>query len=46
MSRELGNEDEAWRAYLEQNGIETSDMGEPMIASASAGTHRELEARM
>lgn len=42
MSRELENEDEAWREYLNANGIDTSDMGEPLIASASKGVKEEI----
>ncbi len=42
MSRELENEDEAWRAYLNANGVNTDDMGEPIEASASQGVKKDL----
>jgi hypothetical protein len=35
MSRELENEDELWRAYLEANGVSTAHMGESLEVSAS-----------
>jgi LPS sulfotransferase NodH len=42
MSRELENEDEAWRAYLEANGVDMSDVGEAIEASASSAIKNEL----
>lgn len=28
----LQNEDEAWRLYLEENGIDMSGLGEPLVS--------------
>jgi LPS sulfotransferase NodH len=42
MSRELENEDEAWRAYLVANGVDMSDLGEAVDASASSTVKNEL----
>lgn len=39
----LEDEDEAWRAYLEENGISTSNMGESIEASAADGMRRKIE---
>ncbi|BEI84934.1 hypothetical protein CcaverHIS002_0503350 [Cutaneotrichosporon cavernicola] len=39
----LEDEDEAWRAYLEENGVSTSNMGEPIEASAAGGMRRMIE---
>ncbi len=42
MSHEPEIEDEAWRAYLKANGVDTSDIGEPIEASASKAVKEEL----
>jgi len=42
MPVELENEDAAWRAYLEENGVDTSGMGEPIEASASGAVRKHL----
>lgn len=39
----LEDEDEAWRRYLEENGISTSAMGEPIEASAAGVLRRKME---
>jgi len=44
MSRELENEDEAWRAYLEANGVSTSSMGELLAESASENVKAAVKA--
>jgi hypothetical protein len=43
MSRELENEDDAWRAYLVANGVDMSDVGEAIEASASSTIKSELK---
>lgn len=40
MSRELENEDDQWRAYLEANGVSTANMGESVEVSASASVKK------
>ncbi|KAJ7195129.1 major facilitator superfamily domain-containing protein [Mycena pura] len=42
-SIDLEEEDESWRDYLKRNGVDTSDMGEPLEASASKGIKAEIE---
>ncbi|GFZ47540.1 hypothetical protein JCM24511_05284 [Saitozyma sp. JCM 24511] len=43
-SGELENEDEAWRAYLGANGLDVSEMGEPIETSWSTTVKQALEA--
>lgn len=45
MSETLEDEDEAWRLYLEENGIDTRSMGEPIEASASGTVVKVIEDR-
>ncbi|KAF8211841.1 inorganic phosphate transporter [Mycena galopus ATCC 62051] len=40
---DLEAEDESWKDYLKRNGVDTSDMGEPLEASASKGVKAEME---
>jgi len=42
-SIDLEVEDEAWKDYLKRNGVDISDMGEPLEASASKGIKAEIE---
>lgn len=39
----LEDEDEAWRRYLEENGVSTEAMGEPIEASAAGALRRKIE---
>ena len=43
MSRELENEDEAWRAYLEAHGVSTAKMGELLEVSVSENMEKVIE---
>ena len=43
MSRELENEDEAWRAYLEAHGVSTVNMGESLAVSVSESMKKVIE---
>ncbi|KAL1407795.1 hypothetical protein Q8F55_007230 [Vanrija albida] len=43
MDDQLENEDMAWRAYLEENGVDTTGMGEPIEASAGAAVRSKLQ---
>lgn len=42
MDRDLGSEDDRWKAYLCENGIDTTEMGEPIEASASKAVRTEI----
>lgn len=42
MDLELGSEDEKWKAYLKEHGIDTSGIGEPLEASASKAVRNEI----
>ncbi|KAF8586992.1 inorganic phosphate transporter [Ramaria rubella] len=42
MTRELENEDEAWRKYLEANGVSTDNMGEALEESLSGSLKKQI----
>jgi len=42
-SIDLEVEDESWKDYLKRNGVDISDMGEPLELSASKGIKNEIE---
>lgn len=44
MSEQLEDEDEGWRQYLIQNGVDVSGMGEPIEASASGALKAKVDA--
>jgi hypothetical protein len=41
-STDLEVEDEAWKDYLKRNGVDISDMGEPLEESASKDVKADI----